>query len=445
MSRVAIIMGARNCAKYLERTITSIINQTYHDWTLFVVDDASTDETAASLLRMMDLDQRVVPIRSNINLGCDGARNKAIEQMREESNAYDYVAFCDSDDVWLPHHLENAVATLNTTKADMYYCDADFQNSNDEQIVVYGIPRYSSFDRNNLLKQNFIFVSSVVVRANAVEKFDGFCDPKGDWDMWLRISEKGTVVYSPKIGIKYRWKNEGSYYTEDESTDAFHKVQAKHHLIKDDADRLHKLGIMTRLKNEYLDKHDYERSAFARFYEKALSAPFESHVPQPKNKTVVIHPYSHKIPNGKNENPKNYPHWPAVVDRLKKEGIHTIQIGVTGERLIGADEMLFNAPYDRLEDVLEMADTFACVDSFFQHFARYNNRNGVVVFGPSDPEIFGHPENVNLLKSRSVLRPNQFSTWAECEYKPDIFPEPEVVAEAILKQVAIVNHKRTSA
>jgi hypothetical protein len=72
-------------------------------------------------------------------------------------------------------------------------------------------------------------------------------------------------------------------------------------------------------------------------------------------------------------------------------------------------------------------------DSFFQHFCWDLGKPGVVVFGQSDPNIFGHPENINLLKDRSYLRDKQFWIWEQAEYKEDAFVNPEVVLEALKK------------
>ena len=151
---------------------------------------------------------------------------------------------------------------------------------------------------------------------------------------------------------------------------------------------------------------------------------------------VIIHPYSHKMPN-RAEHAKNFLHWKETVIRLKEEGCYVVQVGKSGEPLIGADEIVLNASFDRLKKELDRADTFVCVDSFFQHFARYHNRNGIVIFSKSDPDIFGYPENVNLLKSRDYLRKDQFLKWDVEPYDVDSFVSVEDVIDSILKVIKL--------
>ena len=148
-------------------------------------------------------------------------------------------------------------------------------------------------------------------------------------------------------------------------------------------------------------------------------------------KKVIISPFSQKLRN--NEiNPKNFPHWKEVVNQLKINGIHTIQIGVHGEEDIGADETFFNLKLKELEKLLKEANTWASVDNFFHHFANLNKKQGVVVFGKSNPDIFGYPQNTNLLKDKKYLRELQFDIWEREKYSNESFVNPEEVTKAIM-------------
>jgi ADP-heptose:LPS heptosyltransferase len=150
---------------------------------------------------------------------------------------------------------------------------------------------------------------------------------------------------------------------------------------------------------------------------------------------VVISPYSKVLRNGK-ENAKNYPYWPELVKLLKDQGIYVIQIGINGEKTIsGVDEERFNNPLVELEKLVKECDTWISVDNFFQHFCYVCNKPGIVLFGRSDPNIFGHKENINLLKDRKNLRERQFNIWEEVEYSKDVFVEPSVVMDSILRGV----------
>ena len=643
--KVAIIMPAYNSENYIFDAINAIKKQDHNNWELFIVDDCSTNEFP--LFRgnsKTPTDEYGYPypetihvITNETNRGPANSRNVALEAIIKDGT-FDYVAYCDSDDFWSPNHLSWALKTLEETGAKMYYGDVSFQNSKKEMINVYGIPHFADFKRENLLKQNFIFISTVVHSVECIQPFDHFCVPKEDWDMWLRISDKFNVVHSVNMAARYTWKNEGSYYGEKESSFATHKVEAKHRIIKDDLNDLKiKLEIVEEFKRDLMKVHDYENASRYRDYEKkilerihiiekdpqsipgwlsreegealalyakdrkcieigsykgrstnyivrtakhvhcvdtfkadgggqhqhndfqtlqdffnnthhvkhkitpvignsvdyasefsddeyemlfidgmhdyesckndllaywpklkigaticfhdyqkdwpgvikvvdeyfggpeklhdtiaAVTKRSESLVPMfirqgiipppeavpidagtefsPRKSMVerygritkdkiVIQPFSSKIPNSNKQNPKNYPHWHKVVELLKSKGYYIVQIGSPGEPFIGADEAVLNASFDKLKKILDESLTFICVDSFFQHFAHYYNRNGMVIFSQSDPEIFGYPENVNILKDIKYLRKNQFSTWAEAEYNEEAFESPENVVD----------------
>ena len=65
------------------------------------------------------------------------------------------------------------------------------------------------------------------------------------------------------------------------------------------------------------------------------------------------------------------------------------------------------------------------------HLAHHVKKQGVVLFGYSDPKIFGYQENLNILKNRSLLRPNQFDTWENCVFNPNIFVKPDEIIKQI--------------
>lgn len=139
-------------------------------------------------------------------------------------------------------------------------------------------------------------------------------------------------------------------------------------------------------------------------------------------KFILIAPYAQKLRNGKN-NPKNYPYWDELIKLID---IPIIQVGVHGEKQLVAD-FRQNLSLDELKELVLQCETWISVDSFFQHFCWDLGKYGIVLWGQSDPNIFGHSENINLLKDRSYLREKQFWLWEQCEYRSDAFVEPEKV------------------
>ena len=139
---------------------------------------------------------------------------------------------------------------------------------------------------------------------------------------------------------------------------------------------------------------------------------------------IVISPYSKKLLNGK-ENPKNYPYWEELIQRIPKQ-IPIVQVGIEGEKQL-VDDFRKNLPLSELKKLIKQCYTWISCDSFFQHLGWSEGKQGIVLWSVSDPNIFGHPENINLLKDRSYLAENQFLWWEFVNHNPDAFVSPEEV------------------
>ena len=143
---------------------------------------------------------------------------------------------------------------------------------------------------------------------------------------------------------------------------------------------------------------------------------------------ILIAPYAQKLRNGKN-NPKNYPYWNELIQLIKDP---IIQVGVEGEQQLVAD-FRKNLSLDELRELVLQCKTWITVDSFFQHFCWDIEKYGYVIWGQSDPNIFGHPENTNILKDRKYLREKQFWLWEQADYIEDSFVKPEDVIKHLYK------------
>lgn len=141
---------------------------------------------------------------------------------------------------------------------------------------------------------------------------------------------------------------------------------------------------------------------------------------------LIIHPFAQKLRNDK-ENPKNYPYWKELVEKIPKS-IHIVQIGLEGEHQL-VDDFRKGLPMAQLRQLIKECDTWIAVDSFFQHLAWSEGKPGIVLWSVSNPDIFGHPENINLLKDKSYLAPNQFMWWENTPHNPNAFVKPKEVLE----------------
>ena len=139
---------------------------------------------------------------------------------------------------------------------------------------------------------------------------------------------------------------------------------------------------------------------------------------------IIIAPYAQKLRTGK-LNPKNYPYWEELINNINEP---IIQVGIEGEEQLVPD-FRKNLPIAELRKLIKECRTWIGVDSFFQHLAWDEGKKGIVLWGPSDPLIFGHPENINLLKDRSCLVDNQFIWWEATEHRNDWFVKPKEILE----------------
>jgi ADP-heptose:LPS heptosyltransferase len=140
-------------------------------------------------------------------------------------------------------------------------------------------------------------------------------------------------------------------------------------------------------------------------------------------KKIIISPWSKQLRNGK-YNPKNpsVAYWTELVKGLKDKNYYIIQIGVDGEKkLEGVDEYQFNLSFQNLESLTLSVDTWISIDNFYQHFCYLLNKPGFAIFAQSDPLIFGHSINTNILKDRKYLREHQFQTWEQINYNAEAF------------------------
>lgn len=127
MSTTAILMATYNGAQHIRAQLDSIINQTYTDWELYVSDDCSKDDTVRILKDYQQKDDRIVEIITN--QGPHGAFNNyysLIRYLKEKNKSFDYIFYCDQDDVWVSHKLERQISRLSAcdkTKPALCYAD----------------------------------------------------------------------------------------------------------------------------------------------------------------------------------------------------------------------------------------------------------------------------------------------------------------------------------
>jgi teichuronic acid biosynthesis glycosyltransferase TuaG len=186
---VSVIMPAYNAAGTLRESIDSILSQTCARWELIVVDDASTDGTAAVARAYADKDPRVRYFINERNVGAALARNRGINLA-----AGNYIAFLDSDDIWREDKLLKQSMFMETRQAAISYtATAYIQNSVLSGYILRAKPILTY---KELLKRNLMSCSSVMVRREFITRTP-FSQGKHheDYSVWLQILREVGCAY----------------------------------------------------------------------------------------------------------------------------------------------------------------------------------------------------------------------------------------------------------
>ena len=126
---VSIIMPSYNTAKFIAETIDSVLAQTYSNWELIIVDDCSKDDTDAVVAAYTD--PRIHYLKNETNSGAALSRNRALREAKGR-----WIAFLDSDDLWLPEKLEKQIAFMEEEQVAFSYTNYEELDEASEKLGV---------------------------------------------------------------------------------------------------------------------------------------------------------------------------------------------------------------------------------------------------------------------------------------------------------------------
>lgn len=197
---VSVITPTYNCGTFIAETIESVQAQTYQEWEMIIVDDCSTDDTKVVVEKFIASDSRIKYYCLEENSGAAVARTKAMELAEGE-----YMAFCDSDDLWMPDKLEQQLKFMQDNNY-AFSCTAYEQMDEKGNSLGRVIKTVDKTDYNRLLLDCPVGNSTVMYNAGVMGKFEvPNIRKRNDDALWLQMLKKEKYIRGmPDVLMRYR-------------------------------------------------------------------------------------------------------------------------------------------------------------------------------------------------------------------------------------------------
>lgn len=196
---ISVVMPCHNSSAFIIEAILSVLNQTYRNLELIVVDDHSSDRSASIIAELANLDPRIRPVYKDVNVGAAESRNVALDMAQGE-----YIAFLDSDDSWRKDKLQVQLAHMSKYGSLFSYSYYDETSESGECRNTLKAPKIAT--RNKLLFTCFISCSSVVIARALLGKTrqrNLVC--RNDYMFWLDLLKSGAIATCcPSVLSTYR-------------------------------------------------------------------------------------------------------------------------------------------------------------------------------------------------------------------------------------------------
>lgn len=198
MNLVSIITPTFNSSNYISQTIYSVLNQTYQNWEMIIVDDCSTDDTFSIISNFAKQDARIKVFQLEQNSGAGVARNHAIQQAKGN-----FIAFLDADDLWKPEKLEKQIDFMQTQ-------NIPFTFSFYETIDEVGNLRNETIITPSKINYEQLFYCNWIGNLTGIYSVDFFgkipissIKKRQDWMLWLHIVKQIQIAYPVTESLAY--------------------------------------------------------------------------------------------------------------------------------------------------------------------------------------------------------------------------------------------------
>lgn len=200
MCKITVLMPVYNCEKYLRESIESILNQTFNDFELIVINDCSTDQSR-EIIKSYD-DERIVLIENDKNLGISESLNKGLAIAKGK-----YIARMDGDDISFKNRLVKQYEFMEKNK-DIGLCGTHVEVFNKSNSRIHRCPIENEEIRVLQIFNSAFAHPTVMIRNRILKKYnlkyDSYYDGMEDYHLWIKISEVSKVANLNDVLLKYR-------------------------------------------------------------------------------------------------------------------------------------------------------------------------------------------------------------------------------------------------
>lgn len=193
--QISVIIPTYNRAKLLPQAIESVLNQTFQDFELIIVDDGSTDNTEEIVKNFQEKDKRIKYLKHQKNKGPSATRNTGIKNSQGK-----YIAFLDADDIWLPQKIEIQLNKIKETNVNVIFSNWYIWNpKNNTKIKAFDSNPIDAKQKNlisSLVKKNFGNSSAILANNSLFKKnlFDENLRYSEDYDLWFKFFLKRMKI-----------------------------------------------------------------------------------------------------------------------------------------------------------------------------------------------------------------------------------------------------------
>jgi teichuronic acid biosynthesis glycosyltransferase TuaG len=197
---ISIITPSYKSKRFILETIRSVLSQTYKNWEMIIVDDHSPDNSSEYIENIIQNEDRIKLIKLDKNIGAAEARNKALEVANGK-----YIAFLDSDDIWLPNKLEKQIKFMQDNNYSFTFSNyTPFSEDGKKEYSIIKVP--NMIDYSGYCKNTIIGCLTVVIDKERVGDFRmPNIRSSHDMALWLLIMKRGFKAYGIQENLaKYR-------------------------------------------------------------------------------------------------------------------------------------------------------------------------------------------------------------------------------------------------